>query len=108
MAIPDLQDQGGGLNRIKRCKCMTYRKKAATAATPANARLPLTVEAAPVNLGELTEVVFFTGLPVPVGINDVRLARVVGQALTVMVTTDAEEWTAAGLEVAETGMVELE
>jgi hypothetical protein len=48
---------------------MTYRKKAARAATPANARLPLMVEAAPVNLGGLGEVVFFggTGLPVPIG-----------------------------------------
>jgi hypothetical protein len=51
---------------------MTYRKKAARAATPANARLPLIVEAAPVNLGGLMMVgvvVFFgeTGLPEPVG-----------------------------------------
>jgi hypothetical protein len=90
---------------------MTYRKKAAIAATPANARLLLTVEAAPVNLGELgevTEVEFFDvdGLPVPVeiGADDERLERVVGQALTVMVTTDgptgAEDWIAAELEVA--------
>jgi hypothetical protein len=72
---------------------MTYRKKAAKAATPANARLPLMVEAAPVNLGELGvvgEVAFFagTGLTVPTGVDEVRLARVVGQALTVTVTTD--------------------
>jgi len=89
---------------------MTYRKKAARAATPANARLPLMVEAAPVNLGELGvvgEVVFFgeTGLPVPVEIGeDVRLARVVGQALTVTVTTDGTpgaelDLTGAWLEV---------
>jgi len=83
---------------------MTYRKKAAIAAAPANARLPLTVEAAPVNLGELgevTEVEFFDvdGLPVPVetGADDVRLWRVVGQALTVTVTTDTGETTATGL-----------
>jgi hypothetical protein len=96
---------------------MTYRKKAARAATPANARLPLTVEAAPVNLGELGVVgvvVFFAGaeLPVPTGIcADVWLAKVVGQALTVMVTTDGttgltDEW-AFGMEVV-TGWVEFE
>lgn len=84
---------------------MTYRKKAAKAATPANARLPLMVDAAPVNLGELGVVgvvVFFagTGLPVPVEIGaDVRLARVVGQALTVMVTTDGT----TGAELDRTG-----
>lgn len=70
------------------------------------------VEAAPVNLGALGlvgEVVFFgaTGLPVPVGTTagaDVRLARVVGQALTVIVTTagttGALDMTAAGLDAA--------
>jgi hypothetical protein len=90
---------------------MTYRKKAARAATPANARLPLIVEAAPVNLGELMMVgvvVFFgeTGLPVPVpvGTGARWLERVVGQALMVMVTTDgttgAEEMAAAALEAA--------
>jgi len=93
---------------------MTYRKKAAKAATPANARLPLMVEAAPVNLGELGVVgvvVFFagTGVAVPTGY-EVWLARVVGQALTVTVTTDgttgAEVYTAIGLEAA-TGVVVL-
>jgi hypothetical protein len=86
---------------------MTYRKKAARAATPANARLPLTVEAAPVNLGglECVEVVFFgiTGLPVPIGA-DVWGARVVGHALIVTVTADricgAELDTGAALETA--------
>lgn len=85
------------------------------AATPANARLPLTVEAAPVNLGELgevTEVEFLcvTGLPVPVGTigaDDAMLCRVVGQALTVMVTTGAEEMMAAAVEAATTGWVLL-
>ena len=65
------------------------------------------VEAAPVNLGELGEVgevVFFgfTGLPVEIG---AWLLSVVGQALTVIVTTDGtiglEEMMAAGPEVAE-------
>jgi hypothetical protein len=87
---------------------MTYRKKAARAATPANARLPLIVEAAPVNLGELLVVgvvVFFgeIGLPVPVGTGARELERVVGQALIVMVTTDGTtgaEVTAAALEAA--------
>jgi hypothetical protein len=89
---------------------MTYRKKAARAARPANARLPLIVEAAPVNLGELMVVgvvVFFgeIGLPVPVPARTgAWLERVVGQALIVMVTTDgttgAEEMTAAALEAA--------
>lgn len=70
------------------------------------------VEAAPVNLGELgwVEVEFFagTGLPVPVEIGaDAWLARVDGQALTVMVTTDSEEITAAGFEVWEAGVVEF-
>jgi hypothetical protein len=83
----------------------TYRKKAAIAATPANARLLLMVEAAPVNLGELgevAEVVFFAGVvAVETGADDERLARVVGQALTVMVTTG----TAAGVEVLEKVML---
>jgi len=88
---------------------MTYRKKAARAATPANAKLPLIVEAAPVNLGELMVVgvvVFFSGigLPVPVGTGARWLERVVGQALIVTVTTDAttgvEGMTAAALEAA--------
>ncbi len=93
---------------------MTYRKKAARAATPANARLPLTVEAAPVNLdglGLVGVLVFFAvvALMVPTAV-EVRLARVVGQALTVTVTTDGaatELETLTGVE-ATTGMEELE
>ncbi len=74
---------------------MTYRKKAAKAATPANARLPLTVEAAPVNFGEdgtVGLVAFFDGAgePVPVGTGEAFVMEdmVDGQALTVTVTTD--------------------
>lgn len=86
---------------------MTYRKKAAKAATPANARLPLIVEAAPVNLGELGVVgvlVFFAAaaLTVPTG-DETRLDKVVGQALTVTVTT---ETAGAAVEVT-TGTEEL-
>jgi hypothetical protein len=58
-----------------------------------------------VNLGELGvvgEVVFFGAaeLTVPTGVDEVWLARVVGQALTVTVTTDG---TTTGAEVATTG-----
>jgi hypothetical protein len=84
---------------------MTYRRKAAMAATPAKARLPLTVEAAPVNLGGLLtvgEVAFFgaTGVTVPVEAGaattglvgfwagTTTLDRVAGHALTVTVTTE--------------------
>ncbi len=76
------------------------------------------VEAAPVNLGELGvvgEVAFFggTGLPVPVESGaetgaEVKLARVVGQALMVTVTTDGTTgatlvvtWTGAELAIAD-------
>jgi hypothetical protein len=77
---------------------MTYRKKATMAAIPANARLPLTVEAAPVNLGGalvVGEVVFLAGTGaaetdetvVGLGTTLMMLETVVGQALMVTVTT---------------------
>lgn len=77
------------------------------AATPANARLPLIVEAAPVNLGGAGVVVFFGGIGVPVpaggatvdGFGGAMLDELTGQAVTVTVTTDGT----TGMEVTAGG-----